>query len=209
MFAVNPELFAAYLFATAVLILMPGPIVTLVIANSLAYGQRVGLATVAGASSGNALLVAAGALGLTTLLALAAGLFEVLRWAGVAYLVYLGIRQWRAALAAGTEGEAAPMKSSKGVFGQGVLVAITNPKTIFFYAAFFPQFIDPALAVGPQLLAMSIAFVIIATTLDGLYALLASRARGLFASARANKVRHGITGTLLIGTGVGLALARR
>ena len=209
MLAVNPELFAAYLFATAVLILMPGPIVTLVIANSLAYGQRVGLATVAGASSGNALLVAAGALGLTTLLALAADIFEVLRWAGVAYLVYLGLKQWRAAFTAGAEEGMGPMKSSKGVFGQGVLVAITNPKTIFFYAAFFPQFIDPALAVGPQLLAMSIAFVVIATALDGLYALLASRARGLFASTRANRVRHGITGTLLLGTGLGLALARR
>ena len=89
------------------------------------------------------------------------------------------------------------------------MVAVTNPKTIFFYAAFFPQFIDPALAVGPQLLAMSIAFVIIATALDGLYALLASRARRLFVSARANRVRHGITGTLLLGTGLGLALARR
>ena len=209
MLAVNPELFAAYLFATAVLILMPGPIVTLVIANSLAYGQRIGLATVAGASSGNALLVAAGALGLTTLLALAADVFEVLRWAGVAYLVYLGIKQWRAAFTAGAQETMGPMKSRKGVFGQGVVVAITNPKTIFFYAAFFPQFIDPALAIGPQLLAMSIAFVIIATALDGLYALLASRARGFFASARANRVRHGITGTLLLGTGLGLALARR
>ena len=72
MLAVNPELFAGYILAVVVLILMPGPIVTLVIANSLAYGQRTGLATVAGASSGNAVLVAAGALGLTTVLAIAA-----------------------------------------------------------------------------------------------------------------------------------------
>ena len=209
MFAVNPELFATYLFAVVVLILMPGPIVTLVIANSLAYGQRTGLATVAGASSGNAVLVAAGALGLTTLLALAAEAFEVLRWAGVAYLVYLGVKQWRLALSAAAMPQMPAMKSNKGVFWQGVVVAITNPKTIFFYAAFFPQFVDPALAVGPQLLAMSIAFVAIATALDGLYALLAGRVRGLFASARANRLRHGITGTLLLGTGLGLALARR
>lgn len=209
MFAVNPDLFAAYLFATVVLILMPGPIVTLVIANSLAYGQRTGLATVAGSTSGNALLVAAGALGLTTVLALAAELFEVLRWAGVAYLVYLGLRQWRAALRAEAVPEMPPTRSARRAFGQAVLVAITNPKTIFFYAAFFPQFIDPALAVGPQLLAMSLAFVAITVLLDGSYALLASRARGLFVSARANRVRHGITGTLLLGTGLGLALARR
>src|SRR3546814_7827253 len=81
MLAVNPELLAGFIVAVVVLILMPGPIVTLVVANSLSYGQRIGLATVAGSSSGNALLVAAGALGLTTLLALASELFEVLRWA--------------------------------------------------------------------------------------------------------------------------------
>jgi threonine/homoserine/homoserine lactone efflux protein len=209
MLAVNPELFAGFVLAVVVLILMPGPIVTLVIANSLAYGQRTGLATVAGASSGNAVLVVAGAAGLTTLLALAADLFEVLRWAGVAYLVYLGVKQWRAAFTVGRIPSLPPMKSRKGVFWQGVVVAITNPKTLFFYAAFFPQFVDPQLAVAPQLLAMSIAMIVIATTFDSCYALLAGRVRGLFASARANRIRHGITGTLLLGTGLGLALARR
>lgn len=205
----NPELFAAYLLATTVLILMPGPIVTLVIANSLAYGRRTGLATVAGASSGNALLVAAGALGLTTLLAVAADIFEWVRWAGVAYLLYLGIKEWRAAFRAGAMSDSPPMRSARGVFGQGVLIAITNPKTILFYAAFFPQFLDSGLAAGPQLLAMSIAFVVIATLFDGLYAILAARLGGVFANARRNRLRHGITGTLLIGTGIGLALARR
>lgn len=209
MLAVNPELFAGFVLAVVVLILMPGPIVTLVIANSLAYGQRTGLATVAGASSGNAVLVAAGAAGLTTLLALAADLFEVLRWAGVAYLVYLGLKQWRQVFTAGAMPSLPPMKSNKGVFWQGVVVAITNPKTIFFYAAFFPQFVDPGLAVAPQLLTMSIAMILIATIFDSGYALLAGRLRGLFASARANRLRHGITGTLLLGTGLGLALARR
>ena len=94
----NGELFAAYLAATIALILMPGPIVTLVIANSLAHGPRTGLSTVAGSSFGNALLVIAGALGLSTMLTLVADIFEWVRWAGVAYLVYLGIRHWRAAL---------------------------------------------------------------------------------------------------------------
>src|SRR3546814_956065 len=116
MLAVNPELFAGFIVAVVVLILMPGPIVTLVVANSLAHGQRIGLATVAGSSSGNAVLVAAGALGLTTLLALAAELFEVLRWAGVAYLVYLGVKQWRQAFTAGKMAEMPAMRSRRGVF---------------------------------------------------------------------------------------------
>ena len=205
----NPELFAAFVAATTLLILMPGPIVTLVVANSLAHGQRTGLATVAGASIGNALLVAAGALGLTTLLALLADVFEWVRWAGVAYLVYLGLRHWHAALRPAPETAPAPARSDHGVFWQGAVIAITNPKTILFYAAFFPQFLDPVLPATPQLVAMSLAFVFIGTVFDGGYALLAGRLRGVLVDRRRARVRNGITGALLIGTGIGLALARR
>src|SRR3546814_17503383 len=119
---------------------MPGPIVTLVVANSLAHGQRTGLATVAGSSSGNAVLVAAGALGLTTLLALAAELFEVLRWAGVAYLVYLGVKQWRQALTAGKTAKMPAMRSRGGVCWHGARVAVPHPTPLFFYRAFSPPF---------------------------------------------------------------------
>ena len=203
------DLFAAFLLATVALVLMPGPIVTLVVANSLTYGVRTGLATVAGTSSGNALLVAAGALGLTTLLALLAGLFEWIRWLGAVYLVYLGLRQWRAAWRPAMAPETVSVPSARGVFGQGILVAVTNPKTILFYAAFFPQFLDTALPVAPQLAAMSVAFVLIAIAVDTGYALLAGRLRFVLVSARHNRLRHGITGTLLIATGLGLALARR
>lgn len=205
----DPDLFVTYLVAVTVLVLMPGPIVTLVVANSLAYGARTGLATVAGASSGNALLVATGALGLTTVLALVADLFQWIRWAGVAYLVYLGLRHWQAVFRPPVHTAAQAMPLARGVFGQGVLVAITNPKTILFYAAFFPQFLDTALPVAPQLACMSIAFVAIATLLDSGYAVLAGRLRAFFTEGRGAQWRNGITGTLLIGTGLGLALARR
>jgi homoserine/homoserine lactone efflux protein len=85
----NPNLFAAFLLAVTILILMPGPIVTLVIANSLSRGTRIGLVTVAGASTGNALLITAGAVGLSTLFALLSEAFEVFRWLGAAYLIWL------------------------------------------------------------------------------------------------------------------------
>lgn len=205
----NGDLFAAYLVATVVLILMPGPIVTLVIANSLAHGRGTGLATVAGSSFGNALLVVAGALGLSTMLTLVADIFEWVRWAGVAYLVYLGVRHWRAALQSAADPDSLPAPRARGVFLQGLVVAITNPKTILFYIAFFPQFLDTALPVGPQLVAMSVAFVVIAVVIDSSYALLAGRLRGRLLDARRTRIRNGITGTLLIGTGLGLALARR
>ncbi len=212
MLALNPELFAAFAVATTALILMPGPIVSLVVASAIAHGPRIGLITVAGAGAGNALLVAAGALGLSAILAYLADLFDWLRWAGVAYLVYLGLRSWRAAFgrpaeAARAAGAVTP--SSRGAFGVGVVVAITNPKTILFYAAFFPQFIDPELAAGPQLAAMSIAFVAIAIFFDGCYAMLAGRIAPWLEDARRARIRNGITGTLLIATGLGLALARR
>lgn len=205
----NGDLFAAYLVATVALILMPGPIVTLVIANSLAHGPRTGLATVAGSSFGNALLVIAGALGLSTMLTLVADVFEWVRWAGVAYLLYLGIRHWRAALISAADPQSLPAPRAHGVFLQGLIVAVTNPKTILFYIAFFPQFLDTALPVGPQLVAMSVAFVAIAIVVDSGYALLAGRLRGRLLDARRARFRNGITGTLLIGTGLGLALARR
>ena len=144
---VNPELFTAYLVATVALILLPGPIVTLVVANSVAHGTRTGLATVAGTTTGNALLVAVGALGLGALLAVLAELIHWVRWAGVVYLVYLGLREWRSVFRLPPP-DAVPMRSARSVFGQGVLVAITNPKTIFFYVAFFPQFLDTRLSTG-------------------------------------------------------------
>ena len=205
---VNPELFTAYLVATVALILLPGPIVTLVVANSVAHGTRTGLATVAGTTTGNALLVAVGAFGLGALLAAVAHLIHWVRWAGVAYLVYLGLREWRSAFRLPPP-DAVPIRSARSVFGQGVLVAITNPKTIFFYVAFFPQFLDTRLSTGPQLLAMSVAFVLIAGLFDSIYASLAGRLRGFLLDARRRRARHGVTGTLFLCTGLGIALARR
>ncbi len=186
---------------------------TLVIANSISHGTRTGLSTVAGSSVGNAILVAAGALGLSTILTLIADLFEYLRWAGVAYLIWLGFKAWREALRRGANPEDAamspPTPSGRNVFAQGMVVAITNPKTIFFYVAFFPQFLDPTLATGPQLAVMSVAMVAIAVTFDSCYALLAGQVRPWLVGRTKTRIRHGITGTLLIGTGLGLALARR
>lgn len=203
----SPELYAAYVLATVILILMPGPIVTLVIANSLAYGTRTGVNSALGASVGNAVLAVGGAFGLAALLGLLADVFDIIRYMGAAYLIYLGIKAWRAKPE--TLDDTRPMKSKKAVWGQGFIVAITNPKTLLFYAAFFPQFFDPAQPTAPQLALLAVTFVVIATTLDTMYALLAGRLRGYFSDAKRARVRNRITGTLLIGTGIGMALARR
>lgn len=205
---VNPELFAAYLVAIVALVLLPGPIVTLVIANSVAYGTRTGLATVAGTTGGSALLIAAGAIGLGAVLTVLADVIHWIRWAGVAYLVYLGLREWRSAFSPPPV-DTRPMRSARGVFWQGMLVALTNPKTIFFYVAFFPQFLDTALPAAPQLVAMSLGFMVVAGICDSGHAALAGRLRAFLLDARRRRVRHGLTGALLLGTGLGIALARR
>jgi homoserine/homoserine lactone efflux protein len=202
------DLYLAFVLASAVLILIPGPNVTLLVANSLAYGARRALATLAGTSSAIALQLLITVLGMTSLMLVLATWFEWLRWAGVLYLVYLGVQQWRAAPVAledmGPQGVA-----SRALFWRGFLVSATNPKTLLFYAAFFPQFVDPASPLLPQLLLMSTTFLGLATVLDGGYALLAGRLRLLFRGRRRARLRNRLTGSLLIGAGLGLALARR
>ena len=208
MMVIEYELYAAFMLATAVLILMPGPIVTLTIANSLAYGTRHGLKTVFGTSTATALLLIVGGLGMASAFALLAEWFEVLRWVGAAYLVWLGIQQWRAKAVDLNEAES-HLGPKKSLFWQGFVVSITNPKTIFFYAAFFPQFIDPLAETGPQLLLLSVTFLIIATVLDCGYAFLSGRLRPMLSSERRGKIRNRITGGILIGTGLALAFMRK
>jgi homoserine/homoserine lactone efflux protein len=205
----NPHLFAAYCLAVVILLLIPGPVVTLVVANSLSHGRRSGLATVAGASIGNAILLGATAVGLIAFFRLLSEVFEIIRWAGAAYLIWLGIKAWRTHGPQEGAGAPAAVRSSRAVFLQGFLIAITNPKAIFFYIAFLPQFIDPHLAAGPQLLLMIGTMVAMGALSDSSYALLAARARGWFTVPKRRRLQSRISGTLLIGVGCGLLVARR
>lgn len=208
---VNHDLFIAFCVTAAVLISIPGPVVTLVVANALGHGRRAGLVTVGGAWVGSAVLVSLGALGLTTLLTVMADIFEWVRWLGVAWLLWLAWKFWRAAVfppPVAFAPDRAPPRD-RNLFGQGFVIGFTNPKSIVFYVAFFPQFMDPALPVGPQLLAMSLAFLAIASVLDSGYALLAGQLRPWLVSRRLGRIRNGISGTLLVAASLGLALARR
>lgn len=200
----SPALFAAFAAATAALMLIPGPNVALIVANSLNFGVRAGLVTVAGTSAAMVLQLALAALGLTALFGAAAQAFELLRWAGVAYLVWLGIRAWRAPADDLSQIRAL---SPRRAFGRGFLVSLTNPKTLAFYAAFLPQFLDASAPLGPQMAILSVTFVAIAVVVDSGWAILASRARKTV--ARFGRARNRLTGAILIGAAAGLALARR
>jgi homoserine/homoserine lactone efflux protein len=201
----NWELFAAFLLITMILVITPGPIVTLVIATGASQGIRAALITVAGTTLGNALLIAAIAGGLSFVMAHAATLFEVLRWAGAAYLIWLGVQAWRDA--GGGKGVAAP--SGRANFGRGVAVALSNPKTIAFFTAFLPQFVDSSLPAGRQLAVMCTVSVVLAALSDCAWAVAAGLGRAWFMAPARAKLLARLSGLALIGGGVWLSLARR
>jgi threonine/homoserine/homoserine lactone efflux protein len=199
----NWQLFATFLAITVVLILVPGPIVTLVIATSAGKGVRAGLVTVAGATAGNAILLAAIALGLSWILNNALYLFEALRWGGAAYLIWLGVQAWRGS----GRGQAAPLRGHVH-FVRGLLVALSNPKTIAFFTAFLPQFVDPTLPAARQLAVMCAASVMIAGVSDSAWAVAAGAGRLWFLKPSRTKLLARLSGLTLIGGGLWM-LSRR
>ncbi len=198
-------LLSAFVAAVVVLMLIPGPNVALIVANSVAYGPRYGLLTVAGTSTAMVLQLALTGLGMTEALGTLGHWFEWLRWIGAAYLVWIGVQQWRAVPVDLTRTAPQP-RSPRAIFGRAALVSLTNPKTLLFYGAFFPQFISPRHGVTSQVLALSALFLALAITIDSLWALAAGRARR--ALAVRGRLRNRMSGGLLVGAGVGLALAR-
>lgn len=200
------ELYLAFVAATVVLILIPGPNVALIVANSVSHGTASGLVTVAGTSSAMVIQLALTVAGLSGLLATLGAGFEVLRWLGVAYLLYLGFKAWRAPAVDLSAVEAEP-RVWKRMFLRGFLISLTNPKTLLFYAAFLPQFVVSSATAAPQLLLLATTFLSLAVVLDGAWAVLAGRVRGVLAVR--GRALNRLTGGLLISAAAGLALARR
>ena len=203
------DIWLAFFATAAVVIVTPGPSTLLVLAHGLSYGRRPASATIAGVIAADSTHVVVAAFGLTALLAVSAQVFTVLKWAGVAYLIYLGLRYWRAGpIDLGATGGGGG-RSAKGRFAQGYLVTLTNPKPILFYVAFFPQFLDPVAAQGPQFAIMGATFVAIALAVMTVYAGFAGAIRTWFQTGRRQRWLNRGAGTLLIGAGLFLAGLRR
>jgi threonine/homoserine/homoserine lactone efflux protein len=145
-------------------------------------------------------------LGMSALLGGVAEAFYYLRWLGVAYLVYLAYRAWTAP-ADDLAAVAAPRQPYRALFLRGFLVSLSNPKTLVFFAAFFPQFLNPAAPLGAQIGLLAASFLILAATVDSGWALLAARLGG--AVKMSGRLRNRLSGGLLLGAGLGLALVRR
>ncbi len=201
----DPHLFLVFVVTVTILMLTPGPNVALIVANSIAHGSRYGLLTVAGTSAAMVVQLGLTALGMTALLRGLGAWFDGIRWVGVAYLLYLGVRQWRAAPAdlAGTRAEP---KSPRAIWARAFLVSLTNPKTLFFYGAFFPQFVLPTASLHVQLAVLSASFLLIAIVVDGGWALAAGRARGVL--ARHGTARNRLSAGVLVTAAVALAVVR-
>lgn len=197
----------AFTAASTLLVLIPGPTVLLVVSYALGQGWRAALPMAVGVALGDFTAMALSLAGLGALLATSATAFTALKWAGAAYLVWLGIKLWRAgaALDARPRTEAAP---AGRMLGHAWLVTALNPKGITFFVAFLPQFLDPAAPLGLQLAIAAPTFLALVFANAVGYALLASRARRFVRDARAVRAVNRVGGSLLIGAGLATATVR-
>ena len=165
---------AAFSVAAIILFVVPGPAVLYIVTRSISQGRTAGLVSVIRIHSGSLVHIAAAVAGLTTLLAASATAFSVVRWAGAAYLIWLGIRAFseKEHDHANFSGRATAVPLRK-VFTQGIVLNLLNPKTAVFFVAFVPQFIDPTRSATPQILALGALFVLLGAASDGTYAMVA------------------------------------
>jgi threonine/homoserine/homoserine lactone efflux protein len=201
------QAYLAFVAACIALALLPGPVVTLLIANGLRHGTRAALINIAGVQTGLTIAIGIVAIGLTSLMATMGYWFEWVRLLGAAYLVWLGIKLIRSPVEGIAAGEAPPPPPRGGFFLQGFVVLLSNPKILVFFGAFLPQFMDMSRDQVPQVALLGATFMVIAALTDGAYALLAGRARKLF-SARRTRLVSRISGGFMIGGGLWLALTR-
>lgn len=200
------QAYLAFVAACVALALLPGPIVTLVIANGLRHGTRAALTNVLGAQAGLAIVIGIVAVGLTSLMATMGYWFDWVRFAGAAYLVWLGIKLIRSPVeGVGTDEPPPPPRG--GFFLQGFLVLLSNPKVLVFFGAFIPQFMDMDKPHFPQVALLGATFMVTAVMSDAIYAILAGRARKFFSKER-TRLMSRISGGFMIGGGIWLALTR-
>jgi homoserine/homoserine lactone efflux protein len=199
------DVYLAYIVACFVIAIIPGPTVTVIVANSLAHGPRAGLLNVAGTQLGLALMMAVLVVGLSSVIAAMAWAFELLRWVGAAYLIWMGYKLIRS-----NEGlehaENRPLPRG-GFVLQGFLVLMANPKALLWFGAFIPQFVDPKGNYVGQIVLLGVTAMAVALVSDGAYAVLTGGAGNLLSRKRIKLVSR-LGGGFLIGGGIWLALTR-
>jgi len=199
----SPPMLTAFLAASLVLAVVPGPGVFYIVVRSLTQGRRAGLASVAGLALGNFGNAVGASIGLAAVLAVSSTAFIVVKWAGAVYLVWLGVKAMRRPAGAADPAQAAAPADVRRVFRDGFIVALLNPKTAVFFAAFLPQFMGADSIPVLQGAVLGGLFVAIAAVTDTLYALAAGTgARMLASNASARSAGRYLTGGALIGLGL-------
>jgi len=195
------EHWLAFVAASAILLAVPGPTVLLVISYALGHGRKAAAAIVAGVALGDLTAMTASMLGLGAALAASGGIFTVLRWIGGAYLVYLGIRLWRAPVQITSVHDATKTNPLR-MFGHAYAVTALNPKSIIFFVAFVPQFLDATRPFLFQVVTLETTFVILATLNAASFAILAAAARQKLQEPRVQRAVNRTGGSILIGAGI-------
>ncbi|MBX5039868.1 LysE family translocator [Rhizobium lentis] len=205
------EAWLAFAAASAIMLAIPGPTILLVVSYALGHGRRTALATVSGVALGDFTAMTASLFGLGAVLATSAALFTVLKWIGGAYLIWLGIKLWRAPVIGGpvADNDNLPEEKSRKIFLHAYAVTALNPKSIVFFVAFVPQFLNPALPFFGQMAVMEATFLVLAILNAAAYAFLAHSARGLIRKASVQRAVNRTGGTLLIAAGAVTAGYRR
>lgn len=199
-------LLSAFILASFVLAVTPGPGVLYILTRSLVQGRRCGLVSVAGVALGNLGNALAASVGLAALFAVSSLAFSVVKYAGALYLVYLGVQMLRSSPGEGPA--AVPATASLGrVFREGFAVALLNPKTTVFFAAFLPQFLTPGASPMPQGMSLGFLFVAIAALTDSAYALAAGAVAPALRGSGVRRIGRRLGGGVFIGLGVFAALA--
>lgn len=196
-----------FLSACFALAIVPGPTVTVIIANAMARGTWAGLAIIAGTQLGLISMILVVALGMEALVSFMGFAFDWIKLIGAAYLVWLGFKMLRSSGQLGTA-EADGNRSFRALVLEGFLVIWSNPKALIFYGAFLPQFVHRDQAAFPQIVLLGVLFMLIAGATDSMYAIIAGQARGLLTTARVKLVNR-LSGLLLMGGAVWLALQKR
>lgn len=199
------ELYFAFVAATALLVLTPGPMVAYLVATTLSHGLRHGLMALIGSAAASAVQLAVVVAGLSLILTAASEVFVWIKWIGVAYLAYLGVKALRQP--ADELEPAAIHRSERRTVAEAFLVNLTNPKGLLFHGAFLPLFVSPSAPATPQLVVLAVTFVVVAAVLDGCWAVFAARLKPVL--ARIGRWRHRITGGVLLGAAAGLAFVRK
>ena len=194
--------YLAYVLACTAIIIVPGPTVTIIIANSLRYGPRAGLLNVVGTQLGLLVWLTIAILGLSAIIHSLGFWYYLIRLAGAGYLVWLGFKLWRSR-GAMLLGDAPPPRG--GFVAQGCFVILSNPKVLIVFGALIPQFADPTMEFTRQVIWLGMTFMALATLLDGFYALLAGQLRTALSQARVRWIELG-SGAFLMAGGLWLAL---